>query len=153
MTVYISRKVAIAVLLSVLGTVQAASNESLTFQPACGISARVAVAGPRLTYEVSKAKATNSAALTVETEKAVHITVADYNFDGYKDFAAWHIDDGMGTYSIFRIFVYVPKANDFVEITPQCGDEFINIVLNVKKHTLSNSFFADNRMKSCSKKY
>jgi hypothetical protein len=58
--------------------------------------------------------------------------VVDYNFDGYKDFSVSHIDDGMGTYTIYDVFLYSPKGNGFVAVLPRCGDMFNNILVNKK---------------------
>ena len=144
---------AVAFIGLALGTVASAAAAPTTFEPKCGISASVTLEGQQLSYEVRKGDSTSAGALTLETEKTVRVTVADYNFDGYQDFSASHTDDGMGTYTLFHIFVYEPKTNNFVALRPKCGDEFINVVVNPKKRTLTNSYFADNRMKSCSAKY
>lgn len=144
---------AVAFLSLAVGAAASAGCAPTAFAPKQGISASVSVDGQQLDYEVRKGDSANTGALTLETEKTVRVTVADYNFDGYQDFSASHTDDGMGTYTLFHIFVYEPKTNNFVALTPKCGDEFINVVVNPKKRTLTNSYFADNRMKSCSAKY
>lgn len=46
--------------------------------------------------------------------------------------AVWHTDDGMGTYRIFRVFIYDVKTIAFTENFPSCGDEFINLVTDKK---------------------
>jgi hypothetical protein len=87
------------------------------------------------------------------TKIPVRVEIDDYNFDGFKDFSLSHVDDGQGTYSIYRIFVYSRKTRNFVEIQPKCGDEFINIKLDKKNKTVINSYYSDNVMTGCSKKY
>lgn len=69
----------------------------------------------------------NSRTIDFDTERQLHIDVEDYNFDGLPDFAIWYLDDGMGSYSIHRVFIYSSKSNDFHETFPRCGDEFINL--------------------------
>lgn len=60
---------------------------------------------------------------------------APCNFDVYKDFSVSYIDSGMGTYTLYRILVYDNTGDKFVEITPKCGDQFINVVLNTETLT------------------
>ncbi len=93
----------------------AASAETIrtpvSFSPTRGINARVTIQGSRVDYEVWRGRSTKVGEFTVETERKLKIDVSDYDFDGYTDFAVSHIDDGMGTYSVSYIFVYVPKKS------------------------------------------
>lgn len=123
------------------------------FAPKCGIQAKVLVNGGMVSYEASKGSDIKFGSFLVETEKPLRVEIADYNFDGYSDFSVSHIDDGMGTYSIFHIWVYFSGTNSFVPLLPKCGDIFINVVLDKSKRTLTNSYFSDNQMKSCAIKY
>lgn len=94
-----------------------------------------------------------AATIAIETKKPVAIKVDDYNFDGYQDFSISSIDEGMGTYRIYRIFIYSASRHEFVEIRPACGDDFINVRLTKKTRTLTNSYFSDNVIKTCTQKY
>lgn len=141
-----------AVLSAVLAPAHAAQSVR-EFVPKCGIAAKVVVEDAQVAFEVTKGALRHADSVTIETEKALRVQVADYNFDGYDDFAVSHLDDGMGTYTIFHIYAYVPKTNKFVAMTPKCGDEFINVVLNKKRRALNNSYYADNVMKACTQKF
>lgn len=43
--------------------------------------------------------------------------VDDFNFDGVKDFAVSQVDDGMGTYDYYRIFVYQAQTGNLRRVT------------------------------------
>jgi len=66
-----------------------------------------------------------------------------------KDFAVWQIDDGMGTYTIHRIFVYQPKAGSFKELVPACGDGFANLHVGSEKRVLLSTYWEMNEPKLC----
>ncbi|MCV9927764.1 hypothetical protein OIU83_08885 [Flavobacterium sp. LS1R49] len=78
------------------------------------------------------------------TDKQTQIAIEDYNFDGYHDFACYHLDDGMGVYTIYQIFIYNPENGLFKKLrqsskfAPEC-DEFCDIQINKKKKTLQSS--------------
>lgn len=128
---------------------QAADPGRTEFSPAKGVQAVLTVKGQEV--ELNLAGATEM--IAVETEKKLRIKVEDYNFDGYKDFAISHTDDGMGTYEISLVYVYSPKEKKFVPLAPRCGDEFINLALNKAKKTLTNSYIVDNKYRTCQAKY
>ncbi|ECC1695556.1 hypothetical protein DPB93_17910 [Salmonella enterica subsp. salamae] len=86
---------------------------------------------------------------SVDTENIIRVTHDDYNFDGKEDFAIWYTDDGMGTYDIYRVFIYVEKVDDFKEIKPACGDDFMNLTLNKKRRELISMYYADNEPQRC----
>jgi hypothetical protein len=83
------------------------------------------------------------------SENELHVATDDYNFDGYPDFSVWHIDEGMGTYTIHRTFIYAPKEQSFYEVAPKCGDEFINLKVDRKKKRLQSTYFDNNAPKLC----
>lgn len=78
------------------------------------------------------------------TDKQTQIAIEDYNFDGYQDFACYHLDDGMGVYTIYQIFIYNPSSGIFKELqvptksAAKC-DEFCDIKINKQKKTLESS--------------
>ena len=78
------------------------------------------------------------------TDKETNLEIEDYNFDGYKDFAVYRLDDGMGVYTIYQIFIYNPVNGLFKELkmplnfSPKC-DEFCDVQINKKKKTLQSS--------------
>lgn len=85
--------------------------------------------------------------IDVSSEKKNHITIEDYNRDGYKDFSVWHLDEGMGTYKIYRLFIFSQVEKKFKEIKPTCGDDFVNI--RIDGENLINVIYDDNAPKSC----
>jgi len=78
------------------------------------------------------------------TGKDSHLETNDYNFDGYTDFASFHTDDGMGVYSIYQIFIFNPKTQQFdllefpTNFKPKC-DMFCDVKVDKTKKTLSSS--------------
>lgn len=85
--------------------------------------------------------------IDVSSEKKNHVTFEDYNRDGYKDFSVWHLDEGMGTYKIYRLFIFAPPEGKFKEIKSGCGDGFVNI--RIEGDNLINTFYDGNAPKSC----
>ncbi|WP_309608992.1 XAC2610-related protein [Flavobacterium sp.] len=78
------------------------------------------------------------------TEKETFLEIEDYNFDGFKDFSYSHVDDGMGVYTIYQIFIYNKKTNQFQELQIPNGfktncDQFCDVVINKKRKTISSS--------------
>jgi hypothetical protein len=129
-------------------------KERVSFSPARGIDVTVSLAGQVATVAVTNAGQVASEEIAVETEKKIKINLADYNFDGHMDFSLSHTDDGMGTYQIYQIYVYSPSEHKFVQLTPKCGDEFINVVLSrPSQRTLTNSYVSQNQFKNCKAKY
>lgn len=78
------------------------------------------------------------------SDREMHFAIEDYNFDGYQDFATYHLDDGMGVYTIFQLFIYEPINSQFKQLKiprnfgPEC-DEFCDIQINKKKKTIQSS--------------
>ncbi len=54
----------------------------------------------------------------------------------------------MGTYKIYRIFIFFPAEKKFKEIKSTCGDDFINI--RIDGDNLINMTYEDSAPKSCS---
>lgn len=78
------------------------------------------------------------------TGKDSHLVTNDYNFDGFTDFASFHTDDGMGVYSIYQIFIFNPKTQQFdllefpTHFKPKC-DMFCDVKVDKTKKTLTSS--------------
>lgn len=125
----------------------------IRFSPASGVEANLVVRDHEVDVALTGARGSSTETIAVETEKTLKIKVEDYNFDGHKDFSVSHIDDGMGTYEIYQVYLYSDKEKKFVLLAPPCGDEFINLVLDKRAHTLINSYMVDNRYKTCKKKF
>jgi hypothetical protein len=131
----------------------AVAGNKLSFSPTSDIAATVVASGQDVKVTIKKGADLISEDIHVDTEKRLDLLSEDYNFDGYKDFSIAHLDDGMGTYTIYQIYIFSKKDGKFIAARPKCGEEFINIVLSKKKHTLTNSFFSENEIKTCTDKY
>jgi len=125
----------------------------VTFAPASGVEASLAVSGPQVLLKVQGKQGESEETIAVETGKRLKISVEDYNFDGHKDFAISHVDDGMGAYQISQVYVYSAQAQKFLPLAPKCGDEFINLVVNKTKRTLTSSYVVENKYKTCRMKF
>nr|WP_246890093.1 hypothetical protein [Pseudomonas chlororaphis] len=120
-----------------------------TFSPDKEVNVTLVQDGTSLTV-TSKGKSRSiTETISFETEKALNIEINDFNFDGLKDFSVWYVDDGMGTYTIHRVFIYQPADGSFKELAPACGDEFLNLKLNSLKKVLSSTYYEGNVPKSC----
>ncbi|WP_157977872.1 hypothetical protein [Paraburkholderia kururiensis] len=127
-----------------------AENEHI-FSPAPGVKAAVKTNGATLTWEVDGGGKINRHAVNIDTEKSTHIDIDDYDFSGHLGFAVWHVDDGLGVYSIYRIFTFSPLSNKFVERypAPRCGDEFINLKIDKKRRRLLSTIWDQSVPKVC----
>lgn len=134
-------------------TMGASSANRLSFSPTLDVSAEVIANGQNVTFSVKKGKHVIVERAHIDTEKTLKLLIDDYNFDGYPDFSVSHIDDGMGTYSVYQIYVYSPQEQKFKLLPPQCGDEFINITISKKDRSLTNVYFENNQFESCTTKY
>lgn len=84
-----------------------------------------------------------------DSQKEVNLIHDDYNFDGSQDIAIWHMDEGMATYRVFRIFVFEPILMSFTEVFSSCGDEFINVELDKKNKKIDSAYFSDGELVQC----
>ncbi len=123
------------------------------FSPDGSVQTMVTVANREVSFSTKSGRLRYNSKVLIDSENPVRVEIDDYNFDGFKDFSISHLDDGQGTYSIYRIFIYSKTAGTFVEIQPKCGDEFINVKLNKTNKTVTNSYYSNNVMIGCSKRY
>lgn len=128
-------------------------SHGLSFWPTPKVRAEISAKGREVSVTLKNGSYVTTKKIQVETEKSLKLLVDDYNFDGYPDFSISHVDDGMGTYTIYQLYVYSAKENKFNMLQPQCGDEFINIVVSRTKRSLTNSYFSENELKTCTVKY
>lgn len=124
-------------------------SQIATFKPVEKVEAVVTQDGSTFTVSVKSDVLAKTKITTFEALNDLHVQIDDFNFDGMKDFAVWHVDDGMGTYTVHRIFVYQPEAGFFKELTPACGDDFANLRLERDKRTLLSTFWEMNEPKLC----
>ncbi|MBP5114603.1 hypothetical protein HUS85_01900 [Pseudomonas protegens] len=123
--------------------------QSLKFNPNKESEVKLSWSGSSLNVNVKNNGHHKINDFIFETDKKLHIKLDDFNFDGLEDFAVWHTDDGMGTYTIFRVFVYDAKKGEFTENFPSCGDEFINLIIDKKNKSLNSTYYEDNIPKQC----
>jgi hypothetical protein len=126
-------------------------ESSVTFQPYSGVVVNLTASKSKIEYDLTtldEPKRRTLIALEVETQP--HVEISDFNFDGYKDFSVWYLDEGMGQYSIHRVFIYQPKSRSFLEALPRCGEEFLNLRINKAKKSLTSTYYSNNRPLNCS---
>ena len=119
------------------------------FSPAPDVKAIVITKANDLTWKVDYNGSKNKGNVSLDTEREIHIDVNDFDFSGHLGFSVWHVDDGMGTYTVFRVFTYSQPTNEFVERSPACGDEFVNLKIDKKRHYLISTYWDQNIPKTC----
>lgn len=136
--------------LSIISFSVGAAEGQRIFFPAPGAKAVVEVDGG-VTWKVNFGGRINSGKLDIDTEKPIYVDINDYDFSGHLGFAVWHVDDGMGTYSSYRVFTFSLSKNKFVERNPAplCGGEFVNLRVDKKRHLLLSTFWSRNVPKLC----
>ncbi|MEB0225359.1 hypothetical protein RHM58_07515 [Pseudomonas sp. 10S4] len=130
-----------------------ASTPVTTFHPSKGVEATLALNGSVLVVGVKNGSRAESKTIDFEAINELHIQVDDFNFDGKKDFAVWQVDDGMGTYTVSRIFVYQPESGSFKELRPDCGDGFVNLRIERARKALLSTYWEMNKPKGCVTKF
>jgi hypothetical protein len=140
----------LAISLLVLPWTAPVFAEVTTFSPIKNAEATLVLEGSMLTVVVKSDAHSESRTIAFQAENELHVQIDDFNFDGAKDFAVWQIDDGMGTYTIHRIFVYQPEAAFFKELNPDCGDDFVNLRVEREKRALLSTYWEMNEPKLCS---
>lgn len=127
-----------------------ASDRILTFKPTATASASIRIENRLVHVDVHDSHVGGrSQEIQLDTETVPHIIVADYGFDGTKGFSIWYLDEGMGTSTISRVFLYSPIRHIFLEIQPKCGDEFVNLRVDRVKHVLLSTYYEGNEPKLC----
>ncbi|ATE75019.1 hypothetical protein AF70_00035670 [Pseudomonas sp. KD5] len=134
-------------LFGLLGSASAGA-EVTSFNPVKNVEAMLEVNGPKVKVTV-QVDAREPRTIDFAAEKSLHVAIDDFNFDGMKDFSVWQIDDGMGTYTIHRIFIYRPKTADFEEVQPDCGDGFVNLRVDKKRKVLLSTYWGMDGPQSC----
>lgn len=142
-----NKKTILAALLTLFCV--SAQAQSLKFNPDKENEVTLSWGGSSLNVDVKNNDHHKISDLFFETNKELHVKLDDFNFDGIGDFAVWHIDDGMGTYTIFRVFVYDAQKKEFKEASPSCGDEFINLIVDKKNKSLKSTYYEANIPKQC----
>lgn len=128
-----------------------AAENSESFSPAPGVKAVIEIKGNHLMWKTYYRNGSAQGDVSIDTEKMIHINVDNYDFSGKYGFSVWHVDDGMGVYSIYRIFTFSSSDNKFVERNPSsmCGDEFINLKVDKKRRRLVSTYWNNGVPKLC----
>ena len=135
-------------LLGLMWTIPALA-ETTTISPAKGVDATLVLEGSKLNIAVKSEMHSESRTIDFEAENELHVQLDDFNFDGAQDFAIWQLDDGMGTYNYYRVFVYQAKTGMFEELQPDCGDGFVNLRVDKKRKTLLSTYWGMNGPDQC----
>lgn len=135
-------------LLGLLWTIPVLA-ETTTFSPTKGVEATLVLEGSTLNVAVKSETHNEWRTIDFQAENELHLQVDDFNFDGVKDFAIWQLDDGMGTYDCYRVFIYQVKTGTFEELQPDCGDGFVNLRVDKKRKALLSTYWEMNIAKQC----
>ncbi|WP_150694275.1 XAC2610-related protein [Pseudomonas fluorescens] len=135
-------------LLGLMWTIPALA-ETTTFSPTKGVDVTLILEGSKLNIAVKSETQSESRTIDFEAENELHMQFDDFNFDGAKDFAIWQLDDGMGTYHYYRVFIYQAKTGTFEELQPDCGDGFVNLRVDKKRKALLSTDWEMNIPKQC----
>ncbi|WP_224082176.1 XAC2610-related protein [Cupriavidus laharis] len=124
---------------------------SIGFVPIKGVSAAIRIHDKSILIGACSAKMCNHDAmeLDVDNTDSVSVAIEDYNFDGAADFSVEYLDEGKGTYTIHRVFLYSTKTMRFKEYFPRCGSEFINLKIDKNRRSLISTYFDENVAKQC----
>ncbi|GGK10975.1 hypothetical protein SAMN04490189_2569 [Pseudomonas koreensis] len=123
--------------------------ETTTFSPTKGVEATLVLEGSTLNVAVKGETHNESRTVDFEAVNELHMQFDDFNFDGAQDFAIWQLDDGMGTYHYYRVFIYQVKTGTFEELQPDCGDGFVNLLVEKKRKALLSTYWEMNIPKQC----
>lgn len=144
----------IILFISPLVSFNAFSSNTIEFNISNKYNAEITTVGHEGDYEVKykifvKTRLIQEKTIHLDSEKEIKILIDDFNFDGKKDFSIWHNDEGMGSYKIFRIFIFTDKNHDFNEIHPACSDNYIDVRIDKQKKEIISSYLDDNQVKKC----
>lgn len=139
--------IALAILATSLSAV--AVDISKTFTPSAGVKAVIEIKGSNLVWKLSRREGVKHGEVDLETENIPSIEIGSYDFSGRLGFLVSHLDDGMGTYEVDRVFTFSPSANEFVERFPSCGDGFVNLRVDKKRRRLISTYWDQNIPKLC----
>lgn len=126
-----------------------ASGQSVTFSATKTVATSVRINGRSVHVEVGSGAVKKTQDIDLDTESVPHIVISDYGFDGNKGFSIWYFDEGMGTSTISRVFLYSTTQREFVELRPRCADEFVNLRVDRLNRTLISTYYKNNVPKLC----
>jgi len=127
--------------------------ETTTFSPTKDVEATLVLEGSTLNIAVKGETHNESRTIDFEAVNELHVQVDDFNFDGVKDFAIWQLDDGMGTYHYYRVFIYQARTGTFEELQPDRGDGFVNLRVDKNRKALLSTYWEMNIAKQCATRF
>lgn len=140
----------ILVVLSFFSYSASVSSQEIIFMPVPSTKAILKIGNHSIFFDVIDPKTgVHRGSIDLNTEKQVHVVIDDYSFDNRKGFSIWSVDEGMGIYNIYRVFLYSKEKFTFVEVHPDCGDEFINLKIDKKGKRLISTYYEDNVPRLC----
>ncbi|WP_416052947.1 hypothetical protein [Cupriavidus basilensis] len=127
-----------------------AEDSTIAFAPTPATRAVLRVDGHSVTFDiVDLEKGVHRGKIDLETENPIHIAIDDYSFDGRNGFSIWSVDEGMGVYTIHRVFLYSIGQSTFVEAYPACGGQFINLKVDKKRRRIISMHYEENIPRLC----
>lgn len=136
--------------LALLAFASSATESTAKFKPCPQVAVDVVVSKASIEYRVVTSGVEQKKSVQLEIETEPRIEIGDFNFDGLRDFSVWYLDEGMGKYTIHRVFIYDPKSTDFVEAAPRCGEEFLNLRVDKAQRSLLSTYYVNARPMKCS---
>lgn len=145
-------KLLIPLILFIASSSNPATAHEINFSPIPGVHAVVSEKHGEISYKLSGSHGVVEKSIDAnlaDTDTKLHLQSDDYLFNGTKGFAVMHLDEGKGTYDIYRVFTYSRKAGDFVERFPACGDEFLNLEVNAKMKYIKSMYYDGMEPRRC----
>lgn len=128
-------------------------DEKNSFYPRTGLLVVVEVSKEYLRYSVENSnKSLAQVEVPLNIESVPHLQFEDFNFDGYVDLSVWYLDEGMGVYTVHRIFIFNPQRDDFEEVFSSCGDDFLNVRIDKKRQFITSTVYGEDGVRSCRNK-
>lgn len=125
-------------------------DTQFSFSPCDGMSVIAKVTKQALTLSIDlPGQVPVEQSVPLDIERQPHLVVDDYNFDGRPDISVWYVDEGMGTSTVHRVFLFNPGASGFTEAVPHCGEEFLNLKVDKAKRVLISTFYREGKPSLC----
>jgi len=135
--------------LFLMNTSALACEQHLTFSPNKGVEIEAYTKEQMLFYKIATSENIKPHEIEFDTDKKISLAIKDFNFDDHPDMSVSHLDDGMGVFTVFRVFIYSPANKDFYEIFPDCGEQFLNLRIDADNRKLISSYFSNNVPTTC----
>jgi len=118
----------------------AADQQPLKLTPQQGVIANVYISGSTLQININGIIKKNQI-FELDLPPTMHLTTRKISEVKNPYIEVWHIDEGMGTYTIHHLFFYQKNEQRFAERKPICGEQFINLRPQDAQEALTYSAF------------